>query len=140
MDQLKSLDKLLIDSGSSTSIMLFSLFKEIRRKDGLMADFLRDYSHHPILIAAIAEVEIEFQGRCVTTTLNILSDRMQGSALFLLGTNAIISLGLIHLSNNVRVHPAEEGSDHLPESITVRLLRTEHLPGYYGAVLRTRLD
>ena len=37
------------------------------------------------------------------------------------------------------MHPAEEGSDHLPQSITARLLKTEHLPGYYVAVLRAQL-
>ena len=75
---------------------------------------LRDYNHRPILIIAMAEVEIEFRGRCVTTAL-ILSDHMQGSAPFLLGKNAIMSLGLIQLSNNVCVHLAGEGSDHLLE-------------------------
>ena len=44
------------------------------------------------------------------------------------------------MSNNVRVYLDGEGSDHLLESITERLLITEHLPEYYSAVLGAQLD
>ena len=101
-----------------------------------------DYNHHPILTTTMPEVQMEFQGRCATTTL---CGHKQGSALFLLGTNAIKmqvirAIDLIQLSNNVRVYLDGEGSDHLLESITERLLITEHLPEYYSAVLGAQLD
>ena len=99
----------LLDTGSSASIISFSMFKELGRKAGMTADVLakpdmvlRDYNHHPIPIAAMAEVEIEFQERHLTTMLYIHSDRIRGTAPFLLGTNAIVPLGLMTVPSNVR--------------------------------------
>ena len=102
---------------------------------------LKDYNHHPILIAAMAEVEIEFQERHLTTTLYIHSDCICGTAPFLLGTNAIIAVGLMTVPSNVLAcGGSNEPSTVLPASVPFRLVRTKSVPGHHGVLARAQVD
>ena len=57
------------------------MFKKLGKKASLTADVLHkpdmvltDYSHWLILIAAVAEAKVEFQGKHLTTALHPLLD------------------------------------------------------------------
>ena len=56
---------------------------------------LCDYSLRPIPIGACVELELEWQGRSVTTTVHLRSDVGDRGEPCLLGTNVVIPLGLM---------------------------------------------
>ena len=92
----------MVDPGSSATIMSFELFRNIGAKAKIPVEALKqpdvalqDYSQRPIPIGACVDLELEWQGKSVTTTVYLRSDLGAQDEPYLLGTNVVIPLGLM---------------------------------------------
>ena len=92
----------MVDTGSSATIMSFDLFKKIGRKAGIAMGALsqpdvtlRDYSQRPIPVGAKVDLEGEFNGKKMTATVYLRGSGSTESESLLLGTNVVITLGLM---------------------------------------------
>ena len=141
----------LMDSGSSATIMSFSLFKQIAKAARLSADILmkpdvvlRDYTQCPIRIGAVAQVEVEYKGKSVLTPIYLNADQGTAGESCLLGTNVLLPLGLISLEGGVesRGGDVRSGPPEIEDAslAVVKLTRTEHIPGRSGAILRVTVE
>ena len=141
----------LMDSGSSATIMSFSLFKQIAKVAHLSADILlkpdvvlRDYSQHPIRIGGVAQVEVEYKEKSVLTPIYLNADQGTAGESCLLGTNVLLPLGLISLEGGVElrggdVHSGPQETEDAPIAV-VKLTRTEYIPGRSSAILRVTVE
>ena len=138
----------LVDSGSSATIMSLELFQEIARKAGLSSDVLhkpdvvlRDYNQHPLRVGAVAHLEIEYGDKKTVAPVYINAGQGQSIEPFLCGTNILFFLGLLMVDAGVKAR-TEDGPLHGGDGTSkpVKLLRTERIPGWSGAVLRVSVE
>ena len=71
----------MVDPGSSVTIMSFELFRKIGARAKVPVEalkqpdvVLRDYSQRPVPIGACVDLELEWQGKSVTTMVYLRSD------------------------------------------------------------------
>ena len=136
----------LIDSGSSATIMTFSLFQRNAKKANLPVDILkkpdvvlRDYNQHPLKIGAVAKLEVRFEGKIVLTPIYINVDsenKLTESCTF--GTNLLFSLGIMSVSQGLKIRGEEVGLADRREAMTasVKLVKGGRIPARSGVVLR----
>ena len=99
----------LIDSGSSATVMTFSLLQRIARDAQLSVDvlekpdvILRDYNQHPLRIGAFAKLEVMYKGERVLATIYInFESENRPTESCILGTNLPLSLGILSISVDV---------------------------------------
>ena len=113
----------LIDSGSSATVTTFSLFQRIAKKANLPVDILekpdvvlRDYNQHPLKIGAVAKLEVRFEGKIVLTPIYINVD--SENKLTESCTNLLFSLGIMRVSEGVKIRGEEVGLADRPEAMT----------------------
>ena len=101
----------LIDSGSSATVMTFSLLQRIARDAQLSVDvlekpdvILRDYNQHPLKIGAFAKFEVMYKGKRVLAPIYINVDsENRPTESCILGTNLLFSLGILSISEDVKI-------------------------------------
>ena len=136
----------MVDPGSSATIMSFELFRKIGARAKIPVEalrrpdvVLRDYSQRPVPIGACVDLEFEWQGKSVTTTVYLRSDLGTQGEPCLLGTNVVIPLGL--MVPGVGVEP--RGGDSTVEGRTnpvVQLVQAKRVPGCSAMFLKARMD
>ena len=93
---------------------------------------LRDYSQHPIPIGAKVELEVEWQVNRVTAPVYLWSDSIVRGEPLLLGTNVVISLGLMIPGPGVK--PRESlSSQPLPQEEPNQMVEEQPLTVPSGA-------
>ena len=107
----------LINSGSSATVMTFSLLQMIARDAQLSVDVLekpdvvlRDYNQHPLRIGAFAKLEVMYKGRRVLAPIYINVDsENRPTESCILGTNLLFSLGILSISEDVKIKGGDKG-------------------------------
>ena len=100
---------------------------------------LRDYSQRPVPIGACVDLELEWQGKSVTTTVYLRSDLGIQEEPCLLGTNVVIPLGLMVPGVGIEPH----GGDSMVKGMTspmVQLVQAKRVPGCSAIFLKARMD
>ena len=136
----------MVDPGSSATIMSFELFRNIGAKAKIPVEALKrpdvaswDYSQRPIPIGACVDLELEWQGKSVTTTVYLRYDLGAQDEPYLLGTNVVIPLGL--MVPGVGVEPC--GGDLSLKGVAnpvVQLVQARRVPGCSATFLKARVD
>ena len=106
----------LINSGSSATVMMFSLFQRIARDAQLLVDvlekpdvILRDYNQHPLRIGAFAKLEVMYKGKRVLAPIYInIDSENRPTESCILGTNLLFSLGILSISENVKIRGGDK--------------------------------
>ena len=145
--------KALVDTGSSATVMPFNLYRGIAKKAGIASDaltrpdvILRDYNRRPIRIGAKVTMKLEFGDRSISTPVYLRSDENDGDDVCLLGTNALVPLGILTLAEQVQPaggdkdSPSQPAVDPTTRSAAVRVTRTERVPSQCGVVLKVSIE
>ena len=136
----------LIDPGSSATILSFDLFMRIGKTAGITSKelrpprvTLRDYNGRPIPIGAQVDLQFEWKGTSVTAPVYLRTEKGDTrSEQCLLGTNVVMPLGLMVPGEGIQARG--EAKDTEPRSPqTVRLIKSQHIPGRCGAIVEAEI-
>ena len=145
--------KALVDSGSSATVMPFDLYRGIAKKAGIASDaltkpdvILRDYNRRPIRIGAKVTMKLEFGDKSISTPVYLRSGEGSNDDVCLLGTNALVPLGIMTLATEVQLaggdkdSPSQHAVDSTTSYAAVRVTRTKHVPSQCGVVLKVSVE
>ena len=98
---------------------------------------LRDYSQRPILVGAMVDLEVEFNGKSVVVPIYLRAARHAGSEPCLLGTNVVGPLGL--MCPAVGVEP-NGGDGRSNSTAIVQLVHAQRVPRQKGTFLEAQVE
>jgi len=132
--------KAMVDTGLSATILSWDVFQAIGRKTKVPVSALykpevtlRDYSQRPILVGAMLDLEVEFNGKSIVVPIYLRAARHAGSEPFLLGTN----VGLMCPAAGVEPNGGDSRSN---STAIVQLVHAQRVPSQKGTFLEAQVE
>ena len=129
----------MVDTGLSTTILSFELFKQIGQKANIPISapsppdvILWDYNQCAIPVGAKVDLELFFNGKSVIAPVYMQGTGSAESAACLLGTNVVVTLGMMS--------PACGGERRGGIKAAVCLVRGQQIPSQKGAMVEAQIE